>query len=1024
MPGKGTLNLEAELLHYGVNCRSGDVHFFDGKESSEHLDYLDLIEMEGSPDGGAAYLQPDGVAENQNRPLLFFVNETRLAKPSAALEAQLGALRRNLACRGDRAYLARIRPGELLVVPVSLDERTPEWRPFSAGTPEALTFFSRLALGRVDGLATPDDADFVFNEMFHLLNCGIERITRRIGWADVLSLVGRALFFRFLCDRNIVGPEYAQRIAPGAQELEACFDDWQKTYATCQWLDKTFNGEFLPLSRRGSRAFFEDIDSKARTVFKHLSAIVRGLEPVGSEDYQRKLKLKWSDFDFAHIPVGLLSQVYERFCWKWDKTAGETSVHYTPRNIAATLVDEAFERLPAAHKARVLDPACGAGVFLVLALRRLYRERWEADKKRPNTTVIRELLNRQITGFDISESALRLAALSLYLTAIELDPQPVPPERLRFKELNGLVLFNHRHARRDPETGAVIGSLGTHVDADFDGKFQVVLSNPPWKSISPKGKSLADEMNTVSRAIISRHDQKRGAAYSNPDSVPDLPFLWKATQWCAPGGRIAMALPARLLFKQGDISRTVRETVFRLIEVSAIVNCSNLRKTNVWPDMDQPFMLLFARNRRPRAGHLLHFISPHTDLLLNGLGEVRIDSKSGVPVDVEATFAEPWLWKALAVGTSLDIGVVQKVRAAGGRELHEYWRKDLKCVSSNGYKIEADQIQHNAKPLKKLRNLNSTALFSFGVELGKLDFFDRDTAARPRLREDKDDELRVYRGPLALVKEAPGPDRTKGWALLCRDDVAYNQSFYGYSGAGHKDGELLVRYLQLFVHSQLWLHYALLTSPKLGFERPNVYKADLDECPFIPLERLADDQRREVIALSKRLLREDATVFEEIDSLFGKLYGLDERDVEVIRDTLTIREPNDELGRRASVPPTGPESTLFRRRLESALRPFFKALDKEPHVTMWKLPGAGAAFDAPFAVLLIGERDGLISVPEEVFQTAVLPLANETGSSRIIQQVEGGLLIGLLRQYRYWTPSQARLLGSEILRHHMAIFES
>ena len=39
MPGKGTLNLEAELLHYGVNCRSGDVHFFDGKESSEHLDY-------------------------------------------------------------------------------------------------------------------------------------------------------------------------------------------------------------------------------------------------------------------------------------------------------------------------------------------------------------------------------------------------------------------------------------------------------------------------------------------------------------------------------------------------------------------------------------------------------------------------------------------------------------------------------------------------------------------------------------------------------------------------------------------------------------------------------------------------------------------------------------------------------------------------------------------------------------------------------------------------------------------------
>ncbi|MEI9894590.1 MAG: hypothetical protein WDN28_12070 [Chthoniobacter sp.] len=74
-------------------------------------------------------------------------------------------------------------------------------------------------------------------------------------------------------------------------------------------------------------------------------------------------------------------------------------------------------------------------------------------------------------------------------------------------------------------------------------------------------------------------------------------------------------------------------------------------------------------------------------------------------------------------------------------------------------------------------------------------------------------------------------------------------------------------------------------------------------------------------------------------------------------------------------------------------------------------------------MLLIGERDHPVEAPVEIFQTAVLPLANETGSSRIIQPVENGLLVGLLRQYRYWTPSQARLLGAEILRHHMEVFE-
>ncbi|GAG45145.1 unnamed protein product, partial [marine sediment metagenome] len=47
-------------------------------------------------------------------------------------------------------------------------------------------------------------------------------------------------------------------------------------------------------------------------------------KPVGTEAYQTRLK--WSDFDFAHVPVGLLSQVYEAFCWKWEpRTAKETS---------------------------------------------------------------------------------------------------------------------------------------------------------------------------------------------------------------------------------------------------------------------------------------------------------------------------------------------------------------------------------------------------------------------------------------------------------------------------------------------------------------------------------------------------------------------------------------------------------------------------------------------------------------------------------------------------------------------------
>ena len=191
------------------------------------------------------------------------------------------------------------------------------------------------------------------------------------------------------------------------------------------------------------------IDGRSKTVFAHLTAIQRRDEPVGTDDYQGRLPIKWSDFNFAHIPIGLLSQVYEAFCWKCEtQLAEDMSIHYTPRHIAATLVDEVFDSLPNAHKSRVLDASCGAGVFLVLAFRRLYRERWAATGKRPGTKEIRDILYRQLTGFDISDSALKLSALSLYLTAIELDPEPIPPSKLGFKKLNNRVLFDHRRPER------------------------------------------------------------------------------------------------------------------------------------------------------------------------------------------------------------------------------------------------------------------------------------------------------------------------------------------------------------------------------------------------------------------------------------------------------------------------------------------------------------------------------------------------------------------------------------------------
>jgi hypothetical protein len=428
-------------------------------------------------------------------------------------------------------------------------------------------------------------------------------------------------------------------------------------------------------------------------------------------------------------------------------------------------------------------------------------------------------------------------------------------------------------------------------------------------------------------------------------------------------------------------------------------------------------MLLFARNRRPKAGHTLRLITPQYDTSLNQNGEMRIDAKSVQPIDVEATFVQPWIWKALALGTSLDADVVARMQKPGCPRLGEYWEKELGIVSVAGYMVKEGQTQRDASFLKNLPNLTNAVDGEFVLETKDLLPFGRETACWPRKRAN-------YKAPLLLMKQSPGTDRLNGWALLSLEDVAFNQNFYGYSASAHPSGEQLVRYLLLFCHSFIWCHHALITAPVFGAERRVVYKTDFDDCPIFPFEKLTAEQRQDVAQLSNRLIARDLTVFDEIDTFFGSLFGLDSKDMEVVRDTVEVAMPYIESRDRACDPPRPAERERFRKRIESVLRPFFKVTGDEPQVELWKPDTPFLQSSAPFGLLLISKRGTRMPAPDGLFRDVLLKLAEDTGSTRIIQQVEGGLLVASLNQYRYWTPSRARLLGAELVREHLDVFES
>jgi hypothetical protein len=78
---------------------------------------------------------------------------------------------------------------------------------------------------------------------------------------------------------------------------------------------------------------------------------------------------------------------------------------------------------------------------------------------------------------------------------------------------------------------------------------------------------------------------------------------------------------------------------------------------------------------------------------------------------------------------------------------------------------------------------------------------------------------------------------------------------------------------------------------------------------------------------------------------------------------------------------------------------------------------------APFSVLTLGTRGHEVLAVGDDVDRKVLQLASETGATQMIRETAQGLIIGILNQYRYWTPSRARLLAADILQNHAALFE-
>ncbi len=1016
----------------------------------EQLDYLDLL-----PKQRNHVPTLTAVAEHQGTALLYLVDACGDAKSDTA---SLAALRRQLANRSDPAWLGLLQPGSLEIYPIGFHEAA-DTRPVKiihASDTTAPLFFQSLVHGTFEENHRLSGTDYVYHKIFELLEQTMDEFvpkdgTGRLNALEVLSMAGRALFFRFLIDRRIVLPKELSSedgICPTATDLKEAFSSAENAAATSAWLDETFNGDFLPLIDEsisvGDRAareaaylryFQRTSHLVGKNIFRHLRAILMGWEAVGD---RFQTEIDWGDLDFAHIPVGVLSQVYESFSHRADpRTARDTSVHYTPRTIASLMVDQAFAAVTDKAGAKVLDSACGAGIFVVLAFRRLIRERWLHDNEQPKTAVIQEILYKQIRGFDISESALRLAALALYITAIELNASPRPPQALKFpRNLRDEVLHRFGSDESDDKRAVAfqLGSLGPEVSREFDKTFDIVIGNPPWTRLredksdderatkKSSGKSATDALNDEFTAIGRRVLEARGFSelakeYKNPDKDPDIPFLWRAMEWAKDGGVIALAMPARL-FGYGKGFKAWC-AVLRSVEVTGLINGADLRKTAVWDDM--PFCVLFTRNRIPNADHRFNYAAPSYDPDPNHDGRFRIDYEAAQPISVARAIKHPWLLKTLSLGTWLDVDVIETLTRPAIDTLTDRWTAWDKSGKQTGQGFNRSP----ELPQKVVDFLATLPVFvphehGFVVDFAELITYGETfgetsdgkcSAHMPRRKE-------LYQPPLVILPKAAGDAPFSPKAYLSSEPLAFSQSFYGYSCAGHPDAHTLASLIYLLAHSTLFRYFALMISVSQGADHMIFTKQDFDALPFPDIAKLPPATKATIRSLAERLQHDAEKPWREIDSVIFHLYGLDDDAVQVAKDTLFAAASYRKAGRAAVERTTRDTRTDFVKTLVESLEPYFDVCGE--HVAVREVEFQPDTRREPWFFLAVSREAETVSINPSLMHKA-MEAANQNGCSRIIVQAPGkrGLLLGLLNQQRWWTITRARICAQHIIRERL-----
>lgn len=720
------------------------------------------------------------------------------------------------------------------------------------------------------------------------------------------ALIGRSIFIRYLEDRKVLTEEYFEKVArkqagwtdllknPASREkldFSKCkarypriLENKDFTYALFRTLAHDFNGDMFP-----------DVDEEEDTVTtKHLKLIQDLL--YGDTGVQQKLFFFSYHFDI--VPLDLISSIYEEFYHssinedEKKNKARQDGAYYTPPVLAEFAVSRILDAEVIRNKPRVLDPACGSGIFMVEAFRRMVRYEWQKKNDLLTFDELKSILKNQIAGIEVNEEAARIAAFSLYLAMLNyLEPPSINDQIRQGNKLPNLLVTGNRGVNHYNciwvgntfDTDAIDNDL---LLQKLFGKSctDVIVGNPPWGSPGNKANKDAKQREKIMLEWCKLNGHPIGF------KDPSQSFLWRALDLLKENGKAGMLVSASVLFKHSSTTQEFRNQWMDQICLKEVFNFTHVREFYFKGAISPFVMISFQKSEKQNLP--VEYWSVKKVTALKDTQAILL-SKYDKHVLRDSNLADNKIWKIYWFGRYADYEFLCQL----GHLKQLDWFID-RNNSGSGYKLGS-------------RHKKSTKLENF-KSLDQIDSrYGECILSTPPKFIERPGIIGAYSGLRVLVNEGVSEKNKSFGTIIAQffmDPFCFYRSCHGLK---LKDQDVHLHKLFLgLIWSSFARYYFFVTTANWGLWHHKILLDELLQLPVIldtshPIASIITDivdklrtynpQKQDIIHPDGVPLQEIEAQRrkweEELDEAVFELYGLSEEQKDLIRDCCEVTLP-------------------------------------------------------------------------------------------------------------------------------------